>query len=156
MRDMRSFREHQGAPLPVEMKCTEIRLFSGCRGRHPLPVEIKRTEIRSFSGDQRSPLRDTIKFIVGAIHESPVFIYDNRSFSGGGTPPLQIWIQCKQLSERPGSRWVSLRLGHVRVLTVPRSVIHSAHAASLPNRSRQPKRGSPSRRSSIRVLEFSL
>ena len=53
MHDNRSFREEQAPPLPVEMKRTEIRLFSG-----------------------------------------------------GGTPPLQIWIQCKQLSERPGSRWL--------------------------------------------------
>ena len=56
------FREHQGAPLPVEMKRTEIRLFSGCRGRHPLP--------------------QILKFSVGAIHESPVFVHGMRFFSG--------------------------------------------------------------------------
>ena len=27
-------------------------------------------------------------FSVGAIHESPAFVHDNRSFSGGETPPL--------------------------------------------------------------------
>ncbi len=37
----------------------------------------------------------------------------------------------KQLSERVG-QWVSLRFGLARVLTVHRTVIHYAHAASLP------------------------
>ena len=47
---------------------------------------------------------------------------------------------------------VSLRLGHAHVLTVHRTVIHYAHAASLPSRSRQQKRTLRSRRPSIGKL----
>ena len=43
-----------------------------------------------------------------------------------------------RLIRQPAAATVSLRVGHARVLTPHRGVIHCAHAASLPERGRQP------------------
>ena len=43
-----------------------------------------------FTGRQGCrPLQEIFIFPVGAIHESPVFVHDNRSFSGDQWSPLQ-------------------------------------------------------------------
>ena len=66
------FREHQGAPLPVGFLCVKI-----C----------------SFSRDAQEvvPYKKILKFSVGAIHESPVFVHDMRLFFSRcrGRHPLQ-------------------------------------------------------------------
>ena len=42
------------------------------------------------AGDRWSPLRVNLRFIVGAIHESPVFLHGMRLYSGRrGRRPLQ-------------------------------------------------------------------
>ena len=59
-------------------------------------------------GCKQTPLRYVANSLRKIAPPLPVEIErtEIRLFSGGGTPPLQIWIQCKQLSERPGSRWL--------------------------------------------------
>ena len=130
----------------IDLKVSRFRSFAKAQ---PAEVRLRKTQAFFSAQNDRlivcfvwrvcfgmsrapSPTKNFKLFRRGELC-SPAFMRDMRSFSGcRGRHPLQIWIQCKQLSERPGSRWVSLRLGHVRVLTVHRTVIHYAHAASLP------------------------
>ena len=67
---------------------------------------------------------------------------------GGVCGANTVILQRKQLSERIGSRRVSLRLGHAHVLTAHRAVIHSARAASLPASWREPSATNGARRGS--------
>ena len=52
----------------------------------------------------------------------------------------------KLLFRQPSAATVSLRLGHARVLTSHRDVIHCAHAASLPDKGRLKDTGRRGRR----------
>ncbi len=85
-------------------------------GDHWSPTFI--CDKRSFAGRETLPLRGVIKFPVGEAFRLP-FLCAICVWARGLLPPL---------SRSP----VSLRLGHARVLTVHRTVIHYARAASLP------------------------
>ena len=94
------FREHQGAPLPVEIKRTEIRSFSGRRGRRPLQW-IFIFSVETTIG--RPPLcAICVRFREHQGAPLPVEIKrtEIRSFSGGGTPPLQGILRSVCHSER--------------------------------------------------------
>ena len=79
------FREHQGAPLPVEMKRTEIRLFPGRRG----------SRFDSCHKSCRWQLN------VLTVHRTVIHYARVASLRR----PLQISFEKKQLSEKSGSRW---------------------------------------------------
>ena len=141
------FREHQGAPLPVEMKRTEIRLFPGRRGsrfdschkscRWQLNVlTVHRTVIHyARAASLRRPLQNRLKWI--------------RIF-------LQTILGCfLGLSGRPVPTMKHVNLVGTGVLDGPnkcKTTLLTGRVLAVPDRLRQQKRGSTSRRPSVRVL----
>jgi len=112
-----------------------------CRDRRPRRSVLKIEIMQNFNAP--TPLLYTLEFCYmnfvafWTVEDAGPYelVRVRRECIVGGNTVI---FQRKQLSERAGSWWVSLRLGHAHVLTAHRAVIHSARAASLPTRLREP------------------